>query len=173
MSKRRTTVRRKSYSIPYIDVSPSKKRSLHRRVLSSSISQDKPSSSTCRPSVPSGCAGGNVLDPEHNESPDSDLPSGEDVSFHNFEQDTGCQGPSYLERQRKAADHWSEIRDQLQHVAVETGIPPSNVCCIMCDVLAIAVCADCSPQAYFCQEHVELIHSKINLFHRPDIWKAS
>ena len=52
-------------------------------VLSSSISQDKPSSSTCRPSVPSGCAGGNVLDPEHNESPDSDLPSGEDFIILN------------------------------------------------------------------------------------------
>ena len=82
------------------------------------------------------------------ESSDSDLPSGGDVSFYNFQQETGFQGPSYLKCQRQAADHWFEIRNQLQLVAVETGILPSDVSCIMCDDLAVAVCADCSSQAF-------------------------
>ncbi len=89
------------------------------------------------------------------------------MTFHTFDENPAVQGQSYSDRQRKAAEHWSEIRDHLQRVLVESRIPPINSKCMMCDELAVAICDDCSSTAFFCKEHVEQAHLNSNIFHRP------
>ena len=104
-------------------------------------------------------------------SPEGVAPN--DLSFHTFDEDSSVQGPSYSDRQRKSAEHWSEIRTRLQHTVIEAKIPHLDSTCMMCDELAITVCNDCGPRAFFCEEHVEQVHSTTNIFHRPHTWEVS
>ena len=164
MSKRRICLTAKSYSLPYLDVSPSKKRSVRRRTLSTSLKSSSPV----------------VSPPEGNSLPEQTNTEGTNSEESTCDDDPLCfdftekQMPSYSERQQKSADHWSEIRECLLHAAVETyGFPYSGVNCTVCDHTATAVCYDCGLRAYFCDDHVERFHSKsINIFHIPQVCKV-
>ena len=80
----------------------------------------------------------------------------------------------YYEYQQKSADYWSEVREGFLYAAMEvSGFPYSSVKCIVCDHTATAVCYDCGPRAFFCDDHIEIFHStKINIFHIPQICKV-
>ena len=162
MSKRRISVTAKSCSVPYLDVSPSKKR-LHRRTLSAS--QHKLSAKATASPVFS------VPDVEQEGANSSDPPCDDGPLCFDFSEQ---HMSSYNERQQKAADHWCEVREPLLNAAVEmSGFPYSGVTCVVCDHTATAVCYDCGPQAFFCDEHIEVFHSsKINTFHMPQISKV-
>ena len=164
MSKRRIYLTAKSYSLPYLDVSPSKKRSVHRRTLSTNLSNLSP--------VVSPPEANPIPEQTNVESTDSEeSPCDEDPLCFDF---TEQPMPSYSERQRKSADHWAEVRERLVHAAVETfGFPYSGVNCIVCDRTATIVCYECGPQAFFCDVHIETFHSKsINIFHMPQFCKV-
>lgn len=167
MSKRRICLTVKSYSLPYLDVSPSKKRSVHRRRLFTSLKNCTPVVSPPAESI-SLSEQTNVEELTNSE----EFPCDNDPLCFDF---TEKQVPSYSERQQKSPDHWSEIRERLLHAAVETyGSPYSGVNCTVCDNTVTAACYDCWPWAYFCEDHVEEIHSKsINIFHIPQIYKNS
>ena len=165
MSKRRICLTPKSYSVPYIDVSPSKKHSLHRKTLL--LTKTSSSVGTCSPQPQQADVEG------EGESLCADIP----VSFEFVGSSTDIQDQplsSYSGRQQKAAEHWSEIRERLLCAAVEAaGFPYSGVNCIMCEQPAIAVCYDCGSRAFFCDDHLGMIHSpKINIFHTPQIPKV-
>ncbi len=136
-----------SYSTNYLDVSPSKKQPLPRRVVSSSVNSNptvNPCSSTTT-TISSGTTDTGLAQLSRYTSPDSTT----DMTFHTFDENPAVQGQSYSDRQRKAAEHCSEIRDYLQRVLVESRIPPINSKCMMCDELAVAICDDCSSTAFF------------------------
>lgn len=154
----------KSYSIPYVDVSPSKKHSLHRKTLP--LDPDKTLSTAAVQSY------SDSLSPCADRSTIRDRSSPVSFDFVGSSTDIRDQPlHSHSERQQKAADHWSEIRDRL--VVEAAGFPYSGVECIMCEQPAIAVCYDCGSRAFFCDDHLQVIHSaKINIFHAPQVSKV-
>ena len=162
---KRTRISRKSYSTNYLEVSPSKKRPLRRRVVSFVYSNPTPSVNSCSSSTStttsSGITDARLAQASRYASPDLIA----DLTFHNFDGNPSVQGQSYSDRQQKAAEQWAEIRDQLQRVIVETRIPPADFKCVMCGDLAVVVCDDCSSMALFCKEHVEQAHLNHNIFH--------
>ena len=164
MSKRRICLTAKSYSLPFLDVSPSKKRSVHRRTLSTNLSNSSP--------VVSPPEGNSVPQQTNAEGANSEESAGDDnpLGFDFTEQSTS----SYYERQQKSADYWSEMWEGVLYAAMEvSGFPYSSVECIVCDQTATAVCYDCGPRAFFCDDHIEIFHStKINIFHIPQICKV-
>ena len=97
MSKRRICLTAKSYSLPYLDVSPSKKCLVRQRTLSTSL----------KSSV--------VSPPESNSLPEQTNTEGTNSEESPCDDDPLCfdftekQMLSYSERQQKSADHWSEI----------------------------------------------------------------
>ena len=119
------SVTAKSCSVPYLDVSPSKKR-LHRRTLSTSQHKsDKLSAKATASPVFS------VPDVEQEGANSSDPPCDDGPLCFDFSEQ---HMSSYNERQQKAADHWCEVREPLLNAAVEmSGFPYSGViylCCV-------------------------------------------
>ena len=78
---------------------------------------------------------------------------------------------SYMKRQQRLAENWSEIRDQMLRAAVEFGIPFLATCNV-CGNPAIITCLECGPQAFYCEDCVEGSHHLKNIFHSPRIWKV-
>ncbi len=161
----------KYHTIPYIEIS-SKKQCLKKKSAPPSYDDSASGSQT-------QISAAEVVENETTADDERDVNWGDDVQFSYFGDDGNSpgQGCSYYERQRKSAEHWSEIRYQLQHVLVEssTPVPLSDAGCIvdLCDKVAMASCVDCGSEAYFCEDHVELFHSKVNIFHRPHVWEVS
>ncbi len=98
--KRRSRITSKSYSTSYFDVSPSKKRPLRRRIVSSDVN-DSPSASACSSDLHGTIAIGTTdtrLDQfSRSTSPDLVLPSDENLTFCTFSEDPAVHGPSYSE----------------------------------------------------------------------------
>ena len=158
MSKKRMRLTAKSCSLPYLEISPSKKRSVRRRTLSTGLKNSSPVLAT--PENDMLPKQTNIEETEIEESPCDDDPLCFDFSER--------QTPSYTERQQKSAENWCEMRELLLHAAVEAYGYCSGDICIACDHAATVVCYDCGPQAFFCNEHIEKFHSKnINIFHIP------
>ena len=54
-----------------------------------------------------------------------------------------------MKRQKCSADHWSKVRNQMLHAAVECGIPSSLSTCILCKEPADVTCLECGFQAVY------------------------
>ena len=75
-------------------------------------------------------------------------------------------------REEKAAESWAKLRDGLLTSLIECCRHPMNMQCIMCSVqLSVVYCQDCG--AYMCTECVQTLHTNINIFHAPVMWKVS
>ena len=79
---------------------------------------------------------------------------------------------SYMKRQKRSADHWSNVRDQMLHAAVECGIPSSLSTCILCKEPADVTCLERGFQAVYCVNCAEAVHSTQNIFHAPQLMKV-
>lgn len=148
------TIKAKSQHIAYLEISPSKRRDVRKRSLPMSIQEVFHN------------------EPKKNHSAMDDF-SGEDDTTCNDMFTDNTRSSTYSRREEKAAANWSEVREQLLNASVETSIPISSALCIVCDHPADTVCLDCGAHAYYCSEHVENVHSKTNIFHRPRLWKVS
>ncbi|XP_064400690.1 uncharacterized protein LOC135346605 isoform X5 [Halichondria panicea] len=188
MSKRRISVKPKSQSISYFEVSPSKRRAVHKKSLSLSA---VPESSSVNSSSSTRFLSSDKNEAEevdvHGASRPTDVISGDspDVlissEWHDHDPESSGQddttfpdtvsSSAYEKRQQKAADNWAEVRVQLLRASVETGIPSPCSVCAECEEPAVAICRDCGPQAYYCANHVDSVHSLTNIFHRPFLWK--
>lgn len=51
--------------------------------------------------------------------------------------------------------------------------PPGKVCTFCKSKQSCVWCSDCGPLAYFCGECTNQLHSTINVFHCPLLWKVS
>ena len=100
----------------------------------------------------------------------------EDVSLYSSgnDSDTCLCGDetSYMKRQQSLAEHWSEVREQMLHAAVECGIPSSPSTCIQCNDPADVICMECGSQAVYCANCAEAVHSTQNIFHAPQLLKV-
>ena len=54
--------------------------------------------------------------------------------------------------------------------ALQCSPMPEAQCCILC--LLADSCIQCAPWAYFCQNWVGEVHSKINFFHSGEVWEV-
>ncbi|XP_064406478.1 uncharacterized protein LOC135351424 [Halichondria panicea] len=186
MSKRRISVKPKSQSISYFEVSPSKRRAVHKKSLSAVPESSSVNSSSSTRFLSSDKNEAEEVD-VHGASRPTDVISGDspDVlissEWHDHDPESSGQddttfpdtvsSSAYEKRQQKAADNWAEVRVQLLRASVETGIPSPCSVCAECEEPAVAICRDCGPQAYYCANHVDSVHSLTNIFHRPFLWK--
>ena len=179
----------KSQSISYFEVSPSKRRAVHKKSLSLSA---VPESSSVNSSSSTRFLSSDKNEAEevdvHGASRPTDVISGDSpdvlISSEWYDHDPESSGQddttfpdtvsssAYEKRQQKAADNWAEVRVQLLRASVETGIPSPCSVCAECEEPAVAICRDCGPQAYYCANHVDSVHSLTNIFHRPFLWKV-
>ncbi len=121
------------FYLSYIDVSPSKRRSLHKKTI-------RPTLAAHSATVSSSKSGErNTLDAVADSGPERSLAdtacpgAGVDVlcdddglhfSSQNIDIDSDdLSGCAYSKRQQKAANNWSEVRDQLLHATVESSVP--------------------------------------------------
>lgn len=146
-------------SIPYVDVSPSKR--LRKRSLDTSVT----TSAARKPDVIETST--NDVDAE---SGNLDL-----VDIVGGEHDDGGKEKSsqYALRKQKEAEAWSGIREQMLRVSVEAScLPPSSLCSI-CGRPASVRCKVCGPITFYCEPCTEATHSLRHPLHTPEIWKVS
>lgn len=86
--------------------------------------------------------------------------------------DSSQQARSYPLRQEKLCEAWSEIREQLRRVLIESNVSGIGNNCSTCDQKALIICQQCGPQVAFCEECTELRHLTCNLFHHPQLFKV-
>ena len=159
--KRQISVRARSQSLSFLQVSPSKRRTLRKQSLpltTSSIASPSPS----------------VLTDVGGSSSSASLE--EDICLYSSGNDSDtCQSgdeSSYMKRQKRSADHWSKVHNQMLHAAVECGIPSSLSSCILCKEPADVTCLECGFQAVYCVNCAEAVHSTQNIFHAPQLMKV-
>lgn len=149
-------IRRRSHIVHYRDISSSK------RVIKKSVCSKARNTSLLTTAE---------KDRSRSSSPEIET----SVAFH-YSSDDEAEGRTtssdHKKRQQKASDNWSEIRDQLLHAVVESSVPFSGALCRVCNNIAVAKCGDCGPLTFYCSDHVESMHSQVNIFHRPQIWSA-
>ena len=83
-------------------------------------------------------------------------------------QDT-CSSRSYLQRQEKLCDAWSQIRENLLTALIESSVPKVGTNCRTCNQVAVIICQQCGPQAVYCEECTESLHLACNIFHHPHL----
>ena len=77
---------------------------------------------------------------------------------------------TYKDRQKHLNEAWEKVRAKLtQHIIKSASLP--SVLCTLCNVnMTTIYCRQCG--GYLCNSCTDLIHSSINLFHKPLIWKV-
>lgn len=94
----------------------------------------------------------------------------------------GCTSDADLEffqpslhaiKQAANVKSWEKIRSSLLWVVTESQSMPVDQHCVFCPTLAKYRCLECGPIAYFCSECLGEYHSKINIFHTPEVWDVS
>ena len=159
----RVSARLESRSLAYLEVSPSKRQTLRKRSL--------PLTTTTNPELSSASNSSASCVDQLQASVDADYSSLD----HSESGSDACQSEelasSYMKRQQRLAENWSEIRDQMLRAAVEFGIPFLATCNV-CGNPAIITCLECGPQAFYCEDCVEGSHHLKNIFHSPRIWKV-
>ena len=96
---------------------------------------------------------------------------------HDFEPSTSSSSShcskkrTHESREEKAAESWAKLRSRLLTCLIESCRHPMNMQCIMCSAQLSAVyCQDCG--AYMCIECAQTLHTNINIFHTPVMWKV-
>lgn len=93
---------------------------------------------------------------------------------HNIEKETspGSRTSLYSIKQKSTVAAWELVRGDLLHCAVECFSMPNEQLCMNCSSLADTRCIQCGPRAFYCSECCIDAHSKINLFHTPELWQV-
>ena len=103
--------------------------------------------------------------------------------FHLQEHLLGCESlldpvnssqyDSHTKRKEKAAEAWAEIRSKLVPAMISTLGFPNETACVFCKCSNASVwCKDCGALAYLCEQCTRRLHTNINLFHSPLLWKV-
>ena len=81
-----------------------------------------------------------------------------------------ASGYRYADKKKRTIEAWERLRPKLLSTRVEELSPACFDCCL-CDshTEAIIYCQDCGPNAYYCSNCCDRIHTNI-LFHRPQQW---
>ena len=97
---------------------------------------------------------------------------------HDFEPSTSSSSSHYRKkrthesREEKAAESWAKLRSGLLTCLIRSCRHPMNMQRIMCSAqLSVVYCQDCG--AYMCIECAQTLHTNINIFHTPVMWKVS
>lgn len=78
------------------------------------------------------------------------------------------------QRSISALNNWASIRDDCFSAYVDEMFFSPNSKCIQCEVnMASIRCQKCGPQVFLCQSCCEVLHSTVNHYHTPEIWKVS
>ena len=172
MSKRRVSVRAKSQSLSFLEVSPSKRRNLRKRSLPLTV-PSAPTPTTSGPSSPGAqpSTAGADIDGCAEAFPEVEV--SEYCCDDGGETQSGDELSAHAKRQQHLVDHWLEVRSQMVHAAVEFGIPTARDTCAMCEKPAAVICVECGPHSIYCNNCVESVHSVQNIFHMLQIWKVN
>ena len=103
---------------------------------------------------------------------DDDIEHSDDSPDVNDSADEAPSQRSYLQRQKRASEAWTEIREPLRMAYVESSVPGIECQCIICNLPATFMCRQCGPQVFYCAKCTESQHSLVNIFHRPQLWKV-
>lgn len=80
---------------------------------------------------------------------------------------------SHTERKQKAAEAWAEVRGKLHPLMISVSGFPKDKMCVFCKCSSARVwCRDCGADGYLCEACTSRLHSGINLFHSPLLWKV-
>lgn len=80
---------------------------------------------------------------------------------------------SHTERKQKAAEAWAEVRGKLHPLMISVSGFPRDKMCVFCNCSSARVwCRDCGAGGYLCEACTSRLHSGINLFHSPLLWKV-
>ena len=154
MSHKRIRVTPATAKVSFIEISPSKRQ--RRRICS----------------LENSGRGRSVAFPSDNLELDDDIEhSDECLDVNDSEHEAPLQR-SYLQRQKRASEAWTEIREQLRMTYVESSVPGIECKCTLCNLPATVMCRQCGPQVFYCAECTESQHSLVNIFHHPQLWKV-
>ena len=97
-----------------------------------------------------------------------------DFTAHDSYAPSSKQLDSHTLRKSKAAEAWNEIRPNLVPTLIDvSGFPSQPIPCLFCKSSDASVwCKDCSASAFLCEECTIRLHSDINIFHNPLLWKV-
>ena len=153
----------------YVESHPRKRRSVRLRTETYSLASIPPgpsqqntctSSSSSFPPDDSSCA---VID--YQCSSDSLPDTSHCYTDRNFE--------AHTTRRERAAKAWSEVRGLITPTIVSTMGFPKQATCVFCKKSEAYVwCKECGSCAYFCEECAMKLHTNINIFHSPLLWKV-
>lgn len=74
--------------------------------------------------------------------------------------------------QKAASAAWKGIRSSLLKTSVEMHAMLPNQMCIVCKEKASCRCIQCAPWAFYCCECWKEAHSRVNIFHKGEIWEV-
>lgn len=78
---------------------------------------------------------------------------------------------SHTQRREKAVSALAELRPRFVPAVISAADFPINVMCTFCK--CNVRCKDWGSHTYLCEECTWKLHSNINLFHSPMLWKVS
>lgn len=163
-----------SIQLNFVESLP-KRRSVKIRRVSYSLAHkqpaDRPCTSTPASSTPNPTAADAMAGCGEDPLPD-DLqePFSGDPSF--FSQMNPCRMESHTERKKRTAEAWEEIRPKLIPAMISSVGFPSGIACVICKSSANVWCKDCGALAYLCEECARKLHTDVNIFHSPMLWKV-
>ena len=80
----------------------------------------------------------------------------------------------YSVKQKVASDSWKAMREAIRNVCVEGAALPDGQLCVIClSDEATLWCVRCGASAYYCNDCWMSSHSKVNIFHIPQVWAVS
>ena len=81
---------------------------------------------------------------------------------------------AHMARKIKAAEVLREMKLMFVPTLVElSGFPNKATVCSICESTTTTVkCPECSVSAFLCEKCAVLLHSTINMFHNPLLWKV-
>ena len=137
----------------YVESHPRKRRSVRLRTETYSLARIPSQQNTCTSSsIDYQCSSDSLPDTSHC------------YIDRNFE--------AHATRRERAAKAWSDVWGPTTSTIVRTMGFPKQATCVFCkNSEAYVWCKECGSCAYFCEECAMKLHTNINIFHSPLIWK--
>jgi len=79
---------------------------------------------------------------------------------------------SHMDREKKLAEGWSSVRDNIFRSITEQAALPLDSPCHLCGAEAIVLCSQCGPYTYYCVSCAKQLYMKTNIFHTPLCWQV-
>jgi hypothetical protein len=90
------------------------------------------------------------------------------------EDDQPAEVSNYKRKQQSSAKGWENIRDSMLQAVIESELISDGCLCAECHTgTAVFRCRKCGTGIFYCETCVSSVHSKKNVFHEVEEWKAS